>query len=115
GPAVFLSMASPMAAAELRRFRAALARRERWPGGSGDPAEPVLLVLDDLHRSDPGTLDQVRRLLCAPAGRLRVILLSRTDPAFPLYQWRLTGRLSELRADHLSFTVAETAALLRAF
>jgi LuxR family maltose regulon positive regulatory protein len=88
---------------EPARFAEALARL---------PA-PVVLVIDDLDQlGDDRALAGVDFLLRHAAGRLRLVIAARTDPALPLHRWRLRGELTELRADELAFTVAETAELL---
>src|SRR5690606_27277579 len=46
-----------------------------------------------------------------PAG-LRLVLAGRMDPPLPLPRMRLEGRLHELRADDLRFSVDDAAALL---
>jgi LuxR family maltose regulon positive regulatory protein len=79
---------------------------------AGLPA-PVVLVLDDLdHLGDGGVLDGLDFLLRHAAGRLRLVVAARTDPALALHRWRVRGELTELRAADLAFTVAETAQLL---
>src|SRR6266545_374760 len=45
------------------------------------------------------------------AAELRLVIASRGDPALSLHHWRLSGELTELRADQLSFTVVETTEL----
>jgi LuxR family maltose regulon positive regulatory protein len=87
----------------LVRFADALARLP----------EPVLLVLDDFHHvQDPGVLSGLEFLLRHATARLRVVIAARAEPALPLHRWLLHGELAQLRTDELSFTAAETAALL---
>jgi LuxR family maltose regulon positive regulatory protein len=77
--------------------------------------EPVVLVLDDLDQvGDGGVLDGLDFLLRHAAGRLRLVVAARTDPALALHRWRVRGELTELRAADLAFTEAETAQLLAA-
>lgn len=85
----------------LARLADALARRP----------EPLVLVLDDLHhlRKPLAGLDSLVR---HAAGRLRLVIASRADPPLPLHRWRLSGDLTEIRADQLAFTLAEAAELL---
>ena len=45
-------------------------------------------------------------------GQVRLILLTRDEPPLPLWRYRLTGDLSELRAPDLAFTEAEARQLL---
>src|SRR5689334_3219920 len=108
GKVVTVSMTSRRAARDLSELRYTVNERH-------DPPESVVLVVDDLHWADLCAMTQLRGLLGVAPPRLRVVLLSRSDPPLPLYRWRLTGRLSELRVDDLSLTVDETAAVLGAF
>jgi LuxR family maltose regulon positive regulatory protein len=74
---------------------------------------PVVVVLDDFHQiGDTGVPDGLEFLLRHTAGRLRLVIATRVDPALPLHRWRLSGELTELRARELAFTLAETAELL---
>jgi ATP/maltotriose-dependent transcriptional regulator MalT len=77
-------------------------------------AGAVMLVLDDYHLIEaPAVHGSVALLLeRLPAG-LRVVLACRADPPLPLARLRARGRLAELRAGDLRFTVDETAAFLR--
>lgn len=87
------------------------AEHERSGGPSGPPA---VLVLDDLHHvTDRAVLANVERLLRHSGASLRVVLLTRSEPRLPLYRWRLTGQLAELRTEQLSFRPDEAGELLR--
>ncbi|MGC9669972.1 LuxR C-terminal-related transcriptional regulator [Planosporangium sp. 12N6] len=78
------------------------------------PVAPTVLVLDDIHLvSDRAVLANVERLLHQGGPALRVVMLSRCEPRLPLYRWRLTGQLAEVRTEQLSFTPDEACALLR--
>ena len=73
------------------------------------------VVLDDLHRA---ASSEVGRILTAavdasPAG-LHWVIATREDPSLPLGRWRAQGRLSELRAADLGFTLTEAAAFYAA-
>ncbi|MGJ7440942.1 LuxR C-terminal-related transcriptional regulator [Aquipuribacter sp. MA13-6] len=75
--------------------------------------EPVVLVLDRVDGLGASTVgrdlaDLARR--CEHA--LRLVVLSRADPALQLHLFRLAGELTEIRADALAFTRSETARLL---
>jgi LuxR family transcriptional regulator, maltose regulon positive regulatory protein len=75
--------------------------------------EPVWLILDEVHvLQSAAALETlhlfVRRL---PPG-LRLVLASRTDPQIGLPRLRVEGRLLELRAPDLAFTIDEAAELL---
>jgi LuxR family maltose regulon positive regulatory protein len=87
------------------------AARDRPTGRTGPPA---VLVLDDFHLvTDRAVLANVERLLQQGGPDLRVVILTRSEPDLPLYRWRLTGQLAELRTEQLSFTPDEAAELLR--
>ena len=74
---------------------------------------PLRLVLDDFNViSDPSVLGGIDRLVRHSAGQLRLVIATRTDPDLPLHRWRLSGDLTELRTEELSFTLEETAQLL---
>jgi len=78
-------------------------------------AEPVTLVLDDVHvltHPDPrhGLASLVRD---RPPG-LQLVLSSRFDPPLRLERLRLTGQLVVLRAPALAFSLDEASALLAA-
>jgi LuxR family maltose regulon positive regulatory protein len=76
-------------------------------------SEPATVIVDDFHHiTDAAVLDGLDFVLRHAASGLRLVISTRTDPALPLHRWRLRGELTELRADELSFTTAETADLL---
>ena len=79
-------------------------------------AEPdeLLLVFDDYHLVDAQQVHASVTFLLEhlPPG-LHLVLASRSDPPLPVARLRATGRLTELRASELRFTVEEAAALLR--
>jgi LuxR family transcriptional regulator, maltose regulon positive regulatory protein len=76
---------------------------------------PVRIVLDDVHELTGGeVLRHLTRLIRRRPTGLRLVLASRADPPMSVPRLRLEGRLHEVRADALSFTVDETAALLDA-
>jgi len=88
---------------------------DRVLSGIVDLAEPVALIIDDLHElvSDE-TLGQLERLLVNLPRSAHAILSSRRDPRLRLHQLRLAGEVGEIRARHLSFTESETRELLSA-
>ena len=57
-------------------------------------------------------MDGLDLLVRHSAGRLRLVIATRTDPGPPLPRWRLRGELTEVRTDELSFTLDETEQLL---
>jgi LuxR family maltose regulon positive regulatory protein len=74
---------------------------------------PVMLVLDDFHLiTQPRVLEGLDFLLRNSGPGLRLVVCSRMDPLLPLYRYRLSGELAEIRASDLAFTVAETGLLL---
>ena len=78
-------------------------------------AEPTMFVLDDFHHlRDAASLDAVEFLVRHGTGRLRLILLTRVNPALPLERWRLAGELVDIGTAELAFTPDETAELLAA-
>jgi LuxR family maltose regulon positive regulatory protein len=77
-------------------------------------AEPVLLVLDDVHEiTDPEPLHGLRTLLRHQLGGLRLVLSSRHDPPLPLARLRLADQLVEVRAEDLKLSPQEVKALFR--
>ena len=77
-------------------------------------AEPVWLVVDDVHELGPDALRQLELVLMrAPAG-LRFVLAARHDVRLGLHRLRLDGGLAELRAADLKFSLAEAGQLFTA-
>jgi len=81
---------------------------------AGPGADQALLVLDDYHLIDAGTVHSSLGFLLEhrPTG-LHLVLASRSDPPLALARLRARGQLTELRAAELRFTAEEAAALLR--
>ena len=74
---------------------------------------PVTMVLDDIHLlTEPAILEGLAYVLRNATPRLHLVVSSRMDPLLPLHRYRLTGELSEIRADDLAFSVAESRSLL---
>ena len=74
---------------------------------------PVIVVLDDLHLvTEQDTLDDLAYMLRNATPGLRLVVSSRMDPLLPLHRYRLTGELTEIRADDLAFSVPESALLM---
>lgn len=77
--------------------------------------DPLFLVLDDVHDiTSPQPLHGIATLIRHRPNGLRLVLSSRFDPPLPLARLRPEGRLTEVRADALRFTAADTDRLLRA-
>lgn len=75
--------------------------------------QPVVVVLDDLHRvADPDVFDGLDFVLRHAGERLRVVVGTRTEPPLALHRWRLSGGLTDVWATDLAFTPDETASLL---
>jgi LuxR family maltose regulon positive regulatory protein len=73
---------------------------------------PVVLVLDDLHRSStPDIYADLERVLRHPSSNLRLVISTRVDPHIGIERLRLGGDVVELRAKDLAFTLEETADL----
>ena len=80
-----------------------------------EQAEPVVLIIDDLHElRSTEALDQVEHLLARLPSSARVVLSSRRDPPIRLHRLRLAGEVAEMRAADLRFTEGETLGLLAA-
>src|SRR4029453_14112195 len=74
---------------------------------------PVVLVLDDLHDiTDATVFEGLEFLLRHAPPQLRLVLATRVDPPLPLQRLLVSGKLVQLRAADLAFTVAEAAELL---
>jgi LuxR family maltose regulon positive regulatory protein len=81
--------------------------------GLAELATPVVLVLDDLHDiTDATVLEGLELLLRHAPPQLRLVLATRADPPLPLQRLLISGRLTQVRAADLAFTVAEVAELL---
>ena len=73
----------------------------------------IILVLDDFHFIHDATChDQVELLIEHLPAQAHLVVMTRADPGLRLGRLRAAGELLELRADDLSFTTAEAAALL---
>jgi LuxR family maltose regulon positive regulatory protein len=76
-------------------------------------ADPVVIVLDSAERSlGADTTAGLDFLIRHAWPRFRLVMCGRADPLLPLHRYRLTGSMTELRCDELSFTVSETEELL---
>lgn len=87
---------------EVLTVRARLAKLSR----------PIVLVLDDFHEiTDKDALSSFGELIDHLPECLRVVLVSRSDPALRLHRLRARGELTEIRTADLAFSQRETAAL----
>ncbi len=73
---------------------------------------PLVLILDDYHElRAPEVNRQLDLLLYHAPEKLRLVLVSRTDPALSLHRLNVEGQLTEIRTPELAFTVPEAAAM----
>ena len=78
-----------------------------------DYAEPVVLIIDDLHElRSTDALTQLDYFVANLPSNARVVLSSRRDPQIRLHRLRLADAIAEIRAGDLRFTEAETRELL---
>lgn len=79
-----------------------------------DHRAPVALVIDAGRTTPDAARDRaLAEVLLGAKGALRLILIVRADPVFPMEWYRLAGDLTEIRAADLAASTAETGALLR--
>jgi LuxR family maltose regulon positive regulatory protein len=85
----------------------------RLSAGIAELPTPLVLVLDDFHLvQDPAVLAGMASLVRRPLWQLRLVLLTRSDPALPLHRLRVSDELAEIRGRDLAFTVSEASSLL---
>jgi LuxR family transcriptional regulator, maltose regulon positive regulatory protein len=77
-------------------------------------AEPLWLVIDDVHELPPELLRQLELLVMRAPSELRFVLAARHDVRLGLHRLRLEGELAEIRAEDLRFTLAEAGELFTA-
>ena len=78
-----------------------------------EQAEPVVLVIDDLHElRSTEAINQLEDLLANLPSSARVVLSSRRDLPIRLHELRLADEIAEIRAGDLRFTERETRELL---
>jgi ATP/maltotriose-dependent transcriptional regulator MalT len=76
-------------------------------------AEPVVLIIDDLHElKSAEALSQLEHLVADHEGFAKVVFSSRRDPPIRLHRLRLADDVAEIRAGDLRFTEHETRELL---
>jgi LuxR family transcriptional regulator, maltose regulon positive regulatory protein len=77
------------------------------------PGSPVALVLEDYHVVVNREIHEAIAYLVERLPRtLALVLVTRSDPPLPLARLRARGELTEVRADELRFSPAETEMLL---
>ncbi|WTO11634.1 LuxR C-terminal-related transcriptional regulator [Micromonospora sp. NBC_00617] len=88
---------------------------ELLAAGLAAAEQPVLLVLDDLHRiTDPAALTGLEFLLRHSEQRLHLVVGARAGLPLALHRLRLAGELTEIGPEELAFTDDEVADLLTA-
>ncbi len=87
--------------------------RRRILVGLAELREPLTLVLDDFNEVDNvEILDAISDLLRHPSA-IRLVVVTRFDPALHLHRLRVDGHLSEIRAADLALSSAEAGQLLQ--
>jgi LuxR family maltose regulon positive regulatory protein len=82
-------------------------------GAMADMEEELVIVLDDFHFvRDASCHAQVEFLVEHLPPRAHLMILTRADPGLRVSWLRATGRLAEIRAADLAFTVEEASSLL---
>ncbi|WP_165861228.1 LuxR C-terminal-related transcriptional regulator [Paenibacillus paeoniae] len=77
-------------------------------------SDSCVLVMDDYHRvSNPLVHNSMSAFLEHVPSSLRVILISRNIPPFPLSRLRVSRQLSQLNTEELRFTMEEAEELQR--
>lgn len=75
--------------------------------------DDIVIVLDDFHvLRDPAVRDQVEVLIRNLPTQAHLVICTRADPGLRLGRLRASGRLAEIRAGDLNFTLDEAATLL---
>ena len=73
----------------------------------------IVIALDDFHCiQEPACHAQVQFLIENLPSQAHLMIITRADPGLRLGRLRASGLVAEIRAEHLSFTVDETCALL---
>lgn len=92
----------PIARRHLVEVLTELGRRQ--PGAA--------LVIEDLHRVDHDAARHLGELVDEVHDVVPVVVVSRSDPPWPLSSWRLSGALHQVRQRDLDFSGEEAVALL---
>lgn len=72
---------------------------------------PITLVIDDLHViTAPEVMGSLAQIIDRRPAGLRLVLISRTEPALGLRRLHMAGGLTEIHADLLAFDHEETEA-----
>jgi LuxR family transcriptional regulator, maltose regulon positive regulatory protein len=74
---------------------------------------PLTLIVDDVHvLTKRSVFDGIEQLVTRGPDQLRLVLSARSDPPFPISQWRMAGVLRELRTEQLRLSSEEAASLV---
>ncbi|MEO7913404.1 MAG: hypothetical protein ABIV47_27455, partial [Roseiflexaceae bacterium] len=77
-----------------------------------DPADRIVLVLDDYHSITLQAIHEaIAFLLERMPPHMQIVITSRGDPPLPLARMRVRGQLTEVRVANLRFTGSEAAYL----
>ncbi len=75
--------------------------------------EPLFMVLDDLHCiRKKSIMDLLCEVVTYPPQNFHLVILTRHDPFLPIAKLRAKGKLNEIRAEKLRFTLADTVSFL---
>ncbi|MGE5335398.1 MAG: LuxR C-terminal-related transcriptional regulator [Nitrososphaerota archaeon] len=75
---------------------------------------PILLVLDDYHRAATPAIDQdVIFLIEHAPAMLHLLIAARATPTFPMARLQAQGRIAELHAADLRFSIDEAGRFMR--
>jgi LuxR family maltose regulon positive regulatory protein len=78
-----------------------------------DIAEPLVVVIDDYHLIDDGSVHRgVERLIDLCPRQVTIVLATRIDPPFRLGRLRVRDQIAEIRAADLRFATDEASGLL---
>lgn len=80
-----------------------------------DLNQPLYLILDDYHLVNNSRIheDMIFFVDNLPPG-VHLIVITRSDPPWPLSRWRVKGRMLEFRQEDLKFSREETRRLITA-
>jgi LuxR family transcriptional regulator, maltose regulon positive regulatory protein len=73
---------------------------------------PVVIVVDDAHQLDAGAWHDLQWVVNHQPPALHLVLVSRSDPPFPVARLRALGCVTEVRQHDLAFTREETHELV---
>lgn len=78
-----------------------------------DLENPLLLILDDYHRVDnPQVHEEMAFFLENLPPTVHMVVITRSDPPWPLSRWRAGGKIIDIRLSDLRFSAKETSQFL---